>query len=132
MKVAMYCRVGNANQLALESQRKRLQEYIQSHPDWREEKYYADIRPANRLDENSAVVKMLNDATLRKFHRLVVPSVSRLTRDPDSLILVLEKLSDCGVIVDFIEEQITSVDLLQPGMLFPVMPTKLKAGRRKK
>ena len=132
MKVAMYCRVGNANQLALESQRVELQEYIQSHPDWREEEYYADMRPANRLDENSVVAKMLKDGARKKFHRLVVPSVSSLTREPDSLISMLKKLSDCGIIVDFIDDRITSVDLLRPGMLFPVTPTKWTARRRKK
>lgn len=119
IKVAAYCRVGNASQLCLDAQRETMTNHIRDHADWCNAGCYADLLPSSKLGADSELAKMMADAAARKFQRLVVPSVSSLTRNTLTLLRILDALDGYGIKVEFVQERLTSDNLFHAEALIP-------------
>ena len=109
-KVVAYCRVATHDQLAIESQKVQIQNYIKGHSDWCAGPVYADVAPASQLQEGSDLARLLEDATKGKFQRVVVPSVSRLARDMPRFAQMLHRFKEHDIAVDFLKERISTDD----------------------
>lgn len=112
-KAVGYVRVSDPKLLPTESDKQTIaiKDYVEHSNDYELIDIYTDEGLAreggNRL---ASFERMLQDAESHKFERIIVASMSRLTRDTQQLQDVLEKLHDKGIDVVFIKENITTTD----------------------
>ena len=96
MKVAVYVRV-STNQQNDEAQYEELEQLCQ-RSDWEIVSVYREtVSGTKAADERKELNRMLRDARLRRFEKVVVWSVDRLGRSMKHLVSVLAELKDIGV-----------------------------------
>ena len=93
IKVGIYCRVGNKDQLAIKNQKEKLKEYCKVN-DYEIYKIYEDngysATDSNRPGYNA----MLTDLKESKFNTIMVFSIDRLTRSAIEMEQILKLLED--------------------------------------
>ncbi len=105
IKIAIYCRVGNKDQLAIKNQKEKLKEYCKVN-DYEIYKIYEDngysATDSNRPDYNA----MLTDLKESKFNTIMVFSIDRLTRSAIEMEQILKLLEDYNCSLNFFKDQI--------------------------
>ncbi len=113
-KAVGYVRVSDEKLLPndTEKQTTAIEEYVEHSDGYELIKIYTDNGTAREGGNNlESFERMLLDAESHKFERIIVTSMSRLTRDTQQLKDVLEKLHNNGIEVVFIKENITTTDM---------------------
>ena len=112
LRVAVYGRVGNFDQAALDTQVRALRAQVESHEDWELAGAYMDVAPSgSRMRKQKELTRMLRDCRAGKIDKILVRSVSRLSRNIQDCQKLLQELTTLGVSVRFDQENIdTSVD----------------------
>ena len=96
MKVAVYVRV-STNHQSDEAQYEELEQLCE-RSDWEIVSVYREtVSGTKAVDERKELNRMLRDARLRRFEKVVVWSVDRLGRSMKHLVSVLAELKDIGV-----------------------------------
>ena len=96
MKVAVYVRV-STNHQSDEAQYEELEQLCQ-RSDWEIVSVYREtVSGTKAADERKELNRMLRDARLRRFEKVVVWSVDRLGRSMKHLVTVLAELKDINV-----------------------------------
>lgn len=114
MKVAAYCRVSTdksdqAN--SFESQQRYFREYIDRQPDWELYDVYADEGITGTSTKKRAAFKrMINDAKLGRFDRIITKEVSRFSRNILDTISYTRDLKRIGVGVSFMNDGINTLE----------------------
>lgn len=114
MRVAAYCRVSTNKEdqaNSFESQQRYFREYIDRQSDWELYKIYADeglsgTSTKKRVDFN----RMINDAKLGRFDRIITKEVSRFSRNILDTISYTRELRRMGVGVIFMNDGINTMD----------------------
>lgn len=114
MRVAAYCRVSTDREdqtNSFESQQRYFREYIDRQPDWELYKIYADeglsgTSTKKRVDFN----RMINDARLGRFDRIITKEVSRFSRNILDTITYTRELRRLSVGVIFMNDGINTMD----------------------
>lgn len=105
IKVAIYCRIGNKDKLAIKNQKEKLKEYCKVN-DYEIYKIYEDngygATNINRPGYNA----MLTDLKESKFNTIMVFSIDRLTRSVIELYQILKLLGDYNCSLNFFKDQI--------------------------
>ena len=105
IKVGIYCRVGNKDQLAIKNQKEKLKEYCKVN-DYEIYKIYEDngysATDSNRPGYNA----MLTDLKESKFNTIMVFSIDRLTRSAIEMEQILKLLEDYNCSLNFFKDQI--------------------------
>ena len=114
MKVAAYCRVSTDKQdqaNSFESQQRYFREYIDRQPDWELYEIYADEGlSGTSTKKRLAFNKMINDAKLGRFDRIVTKEVSRFSRNILDTISFTRDLRRLGVGVIFMNDGINTIE----------------------
>lgn len=112
LRVAVYGRVGNADQIALDTQVRALKAQVEEHESWTLAGVYVDVVPSGRrIRKRKELTRMLRDCQAGKIDKILVRSVSRLSRDTQDCLELLRELIALGVTVYFELEDIdTSED----------------------
>lgn len=112
LRVAVYGRVGNFDQVALDAQVRALRTHVEGHEDWRLAGVYVDVAPSgSRMRRQKELTRMLRDCRAGKIDKILVRSVSRLSRNIQDCLELLRELTTLGVSVRFELENIdTSED----------------------
>ena len=96
MKVAIFVRVSSQQQTT-ENQKLELYEVCERN-DWTVvEEYNETISGTKSVDDRVELKRMLEDASRRKFQKLVVWSVDRLGRNMKHLVTVLSQMKDLDI-----------------------------------
>jgi len=96
MKVAVYVRV-STNHQSDEAQHEELEQLCQ-RSDWEIVSVYREtVSGTKGTNEREQLKRMLRDARLRRFEKVVVWSVDRLGRSMKHLVTMLAELKDIGV-----------------------------------
>ena len=102
LRVAVYGRVGNFDQVALDAQVRALRTLVEGHEDWRLAGVYVDVAPSgSRMRRRKELTRMLRDCRAGKIDKILVRSVSRLSRDTQDCLELLRELIALGVTVYF-------------------------------
>jgi site-specific DNA recombinase len=99
VRVATYTRISTDEERqpnSLEAQRVRLEAFVDSQPEWRIERRYADQFTGTVIDRPE-LTRMLKDARLGRFDVLLVYRVDRLARSIRGLAQVIDELDQAGV-----------------------------------
>lgn len=107
LRVAVYCRVGNADQIDLDMQVKACAEQVNSHVGWKLEAVYTDIGvPGNRISKQWELCRLLADCREGKIDKVMVRSISRLARSVQNCDSIVRELAGFGVSIWFEKENI--------------------------
>lgn len=114
MKVAAYCRVSTDKQdqaNSFESQQRYFREYIDRQPDWELYEIYADEGlSGTSTKKRLAFNKMITNAKLGRFDRIVTKEVSRFSRNILDTISFTRDLRRLGVGVIFMNDGINTIE----------------------
>ena len=114
MKVVAYCRVSTDKQdqaNSFESQQRYFREYIDRQPDWELYEIYADEGlSGTSTKKRVAFNKMITDAKLGRFDRIVTKEVSRFSRNILDTISFTRDLRRLGVGVIFLNDGINTIE----------------------
>ena len=112
LRVAVYGRVGNADQIALDAQVRALRAQVEEHEGWTLAGVYVDEVPSGRrMRKRKELTRMRKDCRAGKIDKILVRSISRLSRDIQDCQELLGELTALGVSVYFELEDIdTSED----------------------
>lgn len=111
--IAIYCRVSTLYEVQEESLRNQkfgLTEVINRNPDWSLVRTYED-RDSGGNTFRPGFQHMISDAYEHDFDIILVKSISRFSRNTVDLLESVNKLRLLGIVVHFIEDNITSDDL---------------------
>lgn len=107
LRVAVYGRVGNADQIALDTQVRALRAQVEEHEGWTLAGVYVDVAPSgSRMRKRKELTRMLRDCRAGKIDKILVRSVSRLSRNIQDCQELLRELTVLGVSVRFELEDI--------------------------
>lgn len=105
-RAAIYIRTASHNEGAADEQRKECMQYI-ADQGYSFTKEYADIGASGIRNIRSAFDAMTIDAHIGEFDRIVVFSMSRISRKPLDAIAFCSDLQDsCGVSVESVERSV--------------------------
>lgn len=114
MKVAAYCRVSTDKEdqaNSFESQQRYFREYIDRQPDWELYDVYADEGiTGTSTKKRAAFNRMINDAKLGRFDRIITKEVSRFSRNILDTISYTRDLKRIGVGVSFMNDGINTLE----------------------
>lgn len=103
IRAAVYLRVATSDQAAAAEQRKECMQYIE-RKGYQFIKEYADTGTSGLRNIRSAFDAMTIDAHIGEFDRIVVFSMSRISRSMQETIAFCTDLQEsCGVIVESVE-----------------------------
>ena len=104
--------MGNFDQAALDTQVRALRAQVEGHEDWELAGVYVDVAPSgNRMRKQKELTRMLRECRAGKIDKILVRSVSRLSRNIQDCQELLRELTALGVSVRFEQENIdTSED----------------------
>jgi DNA invertase Pin-like site-specific DNA recombinase len=98
LRVAAYCRVATADQLALDAQIEHLKKHaIERNMDI--VNIYCDMSPADK--DRGSLQRLLRDAESQVFKTILVLKPSRLARRTDVLLDITARLRRAGVVVEY-------------------------------
>ncbi len=100
-QIAIYCRVGNKDQLGLEAQEEQVKAYVASHPEWELVKVFSDSCPSARLGQRKGLAGLIRGARNQEFSQVVILSGSQLARECQNHHLLLKKLQKEGLTVHY-------------------------------
>ena len=114
-RIALYGRIAADQPEAADMQKQALKQIVAEHPEWVLQDLYFDVGPADPgLENTPALKRMLKDAARGCFDRVVTMKVSRIAREPCSLLKISRRLKEHGIEIDFLAEGIsTEYDTLQ-------------------
>lgn len=105
IRVAVYIRTAAGDEAATAEQRKECMEYIE-RMGYQFIREYADINISGRNSIRSAFDAMTIDAHIGEFDRIIVFSLSRISRSAKETIAFCNDLQEsCGVIVESVERR---------------------------
>lgn len=110
-RIAAYTKISNSDvaDIGSPSQYETFQSLIAKREDCElVEYYYEEVRSRNTM--GLAFEKMMKDAEAHKFDYLLIMSVSRLSRKPTDAIAIIKKLTDLGIVVYFVQENLSTKD----------------------
>ena len=105
IKVGIYCRVGNKDQLAIKNQKEKLKEYCKVN-DYEIYKIYEDNGYSATDSTRPGYTAMLTDLKESKFNTIMVFSIDRLTRSAIEMEQILKLLEDYNCSLNIFKEQI--------------------------
>src|SRR3989344_6813525 len=108
MRCVIYARVSTEEQAgndkgSHEDQIERAKRTIQEHG-WELVNIYQDTQKGHEITNRLELLKLLEDAKLRKFDLVIVRDADRLARDRATATIIREQLKDCLVQVFFINQ----------------------------
>ena len=107
LRVAVYGRVGNADQIALDAQVRALTAQVEEHEGWTLAGVYVDVVPSGRrMRKRKELTRMRKDCQDGKIDKILVRSISRLSRDIQDCRELLRELTALGMSVYFELEDI--------------------------
>ena len=107
LRVAVYGRVGSADQIALDAQVRALRAQVEEHEGWILAGVYVDVVPSGRrMRKRKELIRMRKDCRAGKIDKILVRSISRLSRDIQDCQELLGELTILGVSVYFELEDI--------------------------
>lgn len=112
-RAAAYCRVSTANehqQSSLSSQRKYFEKYIKSRGWTLFEIYSDDGITGTSAEKRHGFLKMMSDANAGKFDIIITKEISRFARNTLDSIYYTRKLSQMGIGVYFINDNLNTLD----------------------
>jgi DNA invertase Pin-like site-specific DNA recombinase len=110
LRVAIYCRVATADQLALDAQIEHLKKYaVERNMDI--VKIYCDMGPAGK--NQGYIQRLLRDAECRIFKKILVLKPSRLARRTDMLLDITARLRRAGVAVEYADGSTPMLELME-------------------
>jgi len=114
VKVAVYCRVSTDKEdqaNSFESQQRFFREHINRQPDWELHDVYADEGiTGTSTKKRAAFNRMIADAKLGRFDRIITKEVSRFSRNILDTIAFTRELKAIGVGVIFVSDGINTLD----------------------
>lgn len=126
IRLAAYCRVSSSSDDQIHSfatQIRYYSEYAKKHPEYQLVDIYADEgMSGTEMKKRDEFNRLLRDCRNGKIDRIIVKSISRMSRNTEELLVTLRMLKDIGVTVYF-EEQGIDTDKLNMEMIvtFPGM-----------
>lgn len=126
IRLAAYCRVSSSSDDQIHSfatQIRYYSEYAKKHPEYQLVDIYADEgMSGTEMKKRDEFNRLLRDCQNGKIDRIIVKSISRMSRNTEELLVTLRMLKDIGVTVYF-EEQGIDTDKLNMEMIvtFPGM-----------
>lgn len=126
VRLAAYCRVSSSSDDQIHSfatQIRYYSEYAKKHPEYQLVDIYADEgMSGTEMKKRDEFNRLLRDCRNGKIDRIIVKSISRMSRNTEELLVTLRMLKDIGVTVYF-EEQGIDTDKLNMEMIvtFPGM-----------
>lgn len=114
MKIAVYCRISTDSEdqtNSFESQQRYFREYIDRQPDWELYEVYADegISGTN-TKKRFAFNRMIADAKLGRFDRIITKEVSRFARNTVDALQYTRELKALSISVLFMNDGIDTMD----------------------
>lgn len=107
LRVAVYGRVGSADQIALDAQVRALRAQVEEHEGWTLAGVYVDVAPSSsQMRKRKELTRMQKDCRAGKIDKILVRSISRLSRDIQDCQELLRELTALGVSVYFELEEI--------------------------
>lgn len=107
LRVAVYGRVGSADQIALDAQVRALRAQVAEREGWTLVGVYVDVAPSGRrIRKRKELARMRKDCRAGKIDKILVRSISRLLRDIQDCQELLRELTALGVSVYFELEDI--------------------------
>ncbi|MCL2857185.1 MAG: recombinase family protein [Oscillospiraceae bacterium] len=114
IKVAVYCRVSTDKEdqaNSFESQQRFFREYIERQPDWELHDIYADEGiTGTSTKKRAAFNRMIADAKLGRFDRIITKEVSRFSRNILDTLSFTRELRAAGIAVIFMNDGINTLD----------------------
>lgn len=118
LRVAVYCRVGKADQIDLDVQVRAYTEQVNSHAGWKLEAVYTDIGvPGYQICKQRELCRLLADCREGKIDKIMVKSLPRLSRNVQNCSSIVRELSCLGVSIRFEKENIDTENADQWSML---------------
>lgn len=120
IRLAAYCRVSSSSDDQIHSfatQIRYYSEYAKKHPEYQLVDIYADEgMSGTEMKKRDEFNRLLRDCRNGKIDRIIVKSISRMSRNTEELLVTLRMLKDIGVTVYF-EEQGIDTDKLNMEMI---------------
>lgn len=110
IRVAIYARVANADQLELNRQVKVCSEYAEHTPNYSVVAKYTDLNHSGRTKDRAGFQQMMLDAEQGKFDLIIASDLARFSRDLRSIFVYAKELRKAGVSVCFVRECLFSDD----------------------
>ena len=112
-RIGIYCRVSSSTGAQLDSvtdQVSYLTQLVAARPDWRLSDTYIDIESGNHAYNRKQFNRMVQDCQQGKLDIIVTRTVSRFGRNTVDVLGKLRQLTQCGVEVRFVTDELTTAD----------------------